>query len=71
MRVSKGKVAIALVAALSALFLWRRARKRPEQIELFYEDGSLVSVDPASAEGARMLPIAHEAVQAARGAASA
>lgn len=69
MKLTRGRVRVilALLAALSAVFIWRRTRKRKEQIELFYEDGSMVSVDPGSPQGSRIVPIAVEAVRAARG----
>jgi hypothetical protein len=44
----------------------RRFASRREQIDLYFEDGSLVSFDEGSDGASRLLPLAHEALRAAR-----
>lgn len=65
----KGKVALALVAAAGAVVLWKRRQQGRERVDLYYEDGSMVSLDAASAESQRILPLAADAIRVARGAA--
>jgi hypothetical protein len=44
----------------------RRFTARQERIELYYEAGSLVSLDQGSEGAARLLPLAHDVLGAAR-----
>jgi len=44
----------------------RRRGVRQERVDLYYEDGSMVSLSNGSAEAARLLPIAREILQRAR-----
>jgi len=54
-----------LAGALAGFALLRRAGGgRRERIDLYYDDGSLVSLNEI--EGARLLALAKEALQAAR-----
>jgi hypothetical protein len=66
---AKGKVAAALVAAGSvagaAVWKLRRGRSR-EHVDLYYADGSMVSLAGVSPEGARLLPIARRTLSRAR-----
>jgi hypothetical protein len=43
----------------------RRGRAR-ERVDLYFGDGSMVSLDGTSPEAARLLPLAHDALRAAR-----
>jgi hypothetical protein len=72
--VAKGRVAAALLAAgsVAGAFVWRRrGRRHPEHVDLYYEDGSMVSVSVDSPEGARLLPIARRVLSRARSTAAA
>jgi hypothetical protein len=44
----------------------RRFAAQRERIELYYEDGSLVSLDQGSDGASRLLPLAHDVLRAAR-----
>ena len=44
----------------------RRAARRRERVDLYAEDGSMVSVADGTAEAARLLPLAHELLASAR-----
>ena len=37
-----------------------------ERLELYFDDGSFVTFSPGSPEGARLLPLAHQVLLAAR-----
>jgi hypothetical protein len=43
-----------------SLFYRRRAARRRERVDLYYEDGSMVSLPEGSPGAERLLPIAHE-----------
>jgi hypothetical protein len=60
-------VALALGAAsLLGIGLYARRGRSQERIDLYFADGSLVSLDAGSPEAARLLPPAHDALRAAR-----
>lgn len=65
---------LAALAALAGgwfvgLALYRRAVSgRRERVDLYFEDGSMQSLADGTPEGARLLPLAREALRAARGA---
>jgi hypothetical protein len=44
----------------------RRFLNRRERVDLYYEDGTLVSLDDGSDGAGRLLPLAHDALRAAR-----
>jgi len=44
----------------------RRRGARQERVDLYYEDGSMVSLSNGSVEAARLLPLAREILQRAR-----
>jgi hypothetical protein len=44
----------------------RRFLSRRERVDLYYEDGSLTSLEDGSDGAARLLPLAHDALRAAR-----
>ena len=54
-------VALAGVAVYRRRFAARRAR-----VDLYYEEGSLVSFEEGSDGAARLLPLAHDVLRAAR-----
>ena len=45
----------------------RRFLLRRERVDLYFEDGSLVSFEQGSDGAGRLLPLAHDVVHAARG----
>jgi hypothetical protein len=59
---------LALLAGWAAgMALLRRASGgRRERVDLYFEDGSMQSLSDGSSEAARLLPLAHEALRAAR-----
>jgi len=53
--------------ALAGMVVYRRRfAARRESIELYYEDGSLVSLDEGSDGASLLLPLAHDVLRAAR-----
>lgn len=57
----------ALAALAGALFFLRRRSAPAERVDVYYEDGSMVSLARGTPQAERMLALAHEAVRAARG----
>lgn len=59
---------VALVAGwLVGLALYRRAAtRRRERVDLYFEDGSMLSVGDGTPEAERLLPLARDALGAAR-----
>jgi hypothetical protein len=56
------------LAGAAAAFLWgQRAAGSREHVDLYFADGSMVSFEPGSPEGDRLLPLARRALAAARG----
>jgi hypothetical protein len=63
-------VAVAAAAAGSAagaVFLRRRAARRRDRVELYFADGSLVTLTQGSAEPDRLLAHARDVLASARG----
>lgn len=52
--------------SLLGIGLYARRGRAHERIDLYFGDGSMVSLDGASAEAARLVPLAHDALRAAR-----
>lgn len=53
--------------ALAATFLYRRvAGRRRDRLDLYFEDGSMVSFVEGSSEAERLLPVARELLAMAR-----
>ncbi len=62
-------VAALLAGSLAALALFRRTTTRHrDRVDLYFEDGSMASLADGSTEAATLLPLAREALRAARGA---
>ena len=49
-----------------AVLFRRRAARRRERVDLWYEDGSMVSLTEGSADADRLLPLARAVLSAAR-----
>jgi hypothetical protein len=68
--VARGRLATTLLVGLGSLAgaaLWRRrAGRRREHVDLYYADGSMVSLEEGSPEAARLLPIARRVLERAR-----
>ena len=52
--------------AAGMALLRRTAAARRERVDLYYEDGSMHSLSDGTTEAVRLLPLAHEALRAAR-----
>ena len=48
------------------VLLRRRAARRRERVDLYFEDGSMVSLTEGSPEADRLLPLAQDVLRAAR-----
>jgi len=59
--------ASAVAATAGAVLLWRRAGRRRERAELYFDDGSLVTVAEGEPGSERLLLHARELLAAARG----
>jgi hypothetical protein len=46
--------------------IWAKRGRRRERVDLYFADGSMVSVAGDSPEAARLIPLAREAVRAVR-----
>jgi hypothetical protein len=55
-------------AAVAGLVLVQRRRRRRELVDLYFADGSMVSLEQGSLEADRLLPLAHDVLLAARNA---
>jgi hypothetical protein len=63
------RTAAALVVALGAAgaaFLRRRSRPK-EHVDVYFDDGSMVSFEPGSPAGDRLLPLARRLLTTAHG----
>ncbi len=60
-------VGAALGSAAGAVLLRRRSGRRRDRAELYFDDGSLVTLAQGSAEAERLLLHARELLAAARG----
>ncbi len=56
----------AAIGTLLGIGLYDRFFRRDQRVDLYFEDGSMVSILGGSAEAAKVLPYAHEALRAAR-----
>jgi hypothetical protein len=62
------KLIAALAVAGASLLIWRRrAAAHAEKVDLYYEDGSSVSLVDGTEEADRLLPLARRVLAAARG----
>jgi hypothetical protein len=58
---------LAAGSAVGTVLYRRRAARRRERVELYFGDGSMVSLTEGSAEADRLLGLARELLAAARG----
>ncbi len=57
---SKGRLFLLLVAIGSAVFFWRRRSRSRERVDLYYADGSMISLAHDAPESGALLAIAGE-----------
>ena len=57
---------LALGTLAGAIAYRRRFARREERVDVYYEDGSMVSLAEGSAEAERLLPLARDVLDAAR-----
>ncbi|MCC6222729.1 MAG: hypothetical protein IT201_04465 [Thermoleophilia bacterium] len=55
------------VALAGAALLRRRGARRRERVDLYFADGSMISLEQGGIEADRLLPLAHDVLFAARG----
>lgn len=64
----KALAAVALsAAAVAGAAVWRRRSRRRERVDLYFADGSMISLEEGALEADRLLPLAREVLEAARG----
>ncbi len=59
-------VGVAAVALAASTF-WRRRQRQEDHVDLYFEDGSMLSFAEDSEEAAKLLPLARDVFWAARG----
>lgn len=57
---------LAAGAAVAGLVAWRRTTRGHEHVDLYFADGSMISLEQGSEEGERLMPLANEVLSAAR-----
>ena len=66
----KGKLVtvfgLTAAAAAAGAVVWQRRQRRRERVDLYFADGSMVSLEQGSLEADRLLPLAHDVLAAAR-----
>ena len=63
----KTATAVVLAGAAAATAVWRRRQeRRREHVDLYFTDGSMISLGEGSDEAARLLPLARDVLTAAR-----
>ncbi len=61
------KVGAAVLVAGASIFFWRRrGARRAEKVDLYYEDGSMISLVDGTEGAERLLPLARRVLSAAR-----
>jgi hypothetical protein len=59
-------IVLAAGSLAGAVAYRRRFSGRRERVDLYYEDGAMVSLEGRSPEGERLLPLARDVLRAAR-----
>jgi hypothetical protein len=62
-----GVVAGAAALAGAIVFVRTKASVEREHVDVYFADGSMISLEPGSADGDKLLPLARRALAAARG----
>jgi hypothetical protein len=68
----KARSAVGILAAGAALagaivFVRTKTSVEREHVDVYFGDGSMISLEPGSADGDRLLPLARRAIASARG----
>ena len=53
-------------AAVAGAVLWRRRGRRQEHVDLYFADGSMVSLEQGSVQADKLIPLARDVVASAR-----
>jgi hypothetical protein len=61
-----GALAVAGLVLGGVVLYRRRLAQRRSRVDLYYESGSMISLDEGSPAAERLLPLARETLQAAR-----
>ena len=61
---TKGRFFVLLVAIGSAVLFWRRRQRSRERVDLYYADGSMISLADDAPETAELVSLADELVRA-------
>jgi hypothetical protein len=56
---------LALAASLAGAVLFRRRGRRRDRVEVYFDDGSTVSLDDGSPEASTVLPLARRILETA------
>jgi hypothetical protein len=63
----KTATALVVAGAAAATAVWRRRQeRRREHVDLYFADGSMISLAEGTDEAARLLPLARDVLTAAR-----
>ena len=62
----RGLLWTALAGAAAAGALWSRSRRRDERVDLYFDDGSMISLDERQDEAVPLLERARDVLDAAR-----
>lgn len=57
---------LVLLGAGAGAALLVRGRRRGERVDLYFDDGSMISLDESRDEADRLLPLAHDVLAVAR-----
>ena len=63
---SKGRFVLVLVAIGSAVVFWRKRHRSRERVDLYYADGSMISLAPEAPETAELFALAGDIAGAAK-----
>ena len=66
---ARGKLLTGIVigaAAVAGAMLWRRRARQQDHLDLYFADGSMVSLEQGSPDAERLLPLARDVIEAAR-----
>jgi hypothetical protein len=66
-RSALGVVAAGAALAGAIVFVRTKAAVEREHVDVYFADGSMISLEPGSSDGDRLLPLARRALAAARG----
>jgi hypothetical protein len=62
-----GALALLLGVSVAAALFRRACRKERERVDLYFDDGSVISLGASRPDAARLLPLARRVLASARG----